>query len=455
MTAIPPDPLSSGDRVPPHDRSAERQTLGACLRLNAAIGDVLQFVRAEDFYADAHQKIFAAIVHLYDAGKPADTVTVAELLIQRHQIDDIGGPAGLWALWDETPTAANAEWYARIVRDKAVLRRLEHHANQTLTEVRDKSGPAETVLESAEKRLFEVAQFGVGNTTHELADVLRETTARIDDRLSGQAAAGISTGYLDLDDKTGGLHDSEFIIVAARPSVGKTVFGLNLARNAIRDGHAVFFVSLEQSRCELVERMLCCEGYVDSHRMRKGSINTEDSGRLNEALGRLLPLQMHIDDTPGQTMLRIAANARRLKLRKGIRLVVIDYLQLITPEDRRAVRQEQVASISRRLKLLARELQIPVVVMAQLNRGVEDRQNQRPRLSDLRESGSQEQDADEVLLLHRPGMQDGKDETSGSPVDVMEVVIGKQRNGPIGDLKLSYRKAFYRLENYAVGVGYV
>jgi replicative DNA helicase len=258
------------------------------------------------------------------------------------------------------------------------------------------------------------------------------------------AVSGIATGYLDLDEKTAGLQNNELVIVAARPSVGKTSFALNLVRNMVLDEKCVFFVSLEQSRTELAERLLCAQGRVDSHRLRKGHLNADEMQRLMDASGQFEKAKLYIDDSPAQGMLRIAANARRLKMRQQLDIVIIDYLQLIEPDSKRDSRQEQVAAISRRLKFLAKELQIPVVALAQLNRSSEDREGHRPRLSDLRESGSLEQDADTVMLLHRP------DAEPGQQGEVIDVVIAKQRNGPTDTVTLTFLKQFMRFENFAV-----
>jgi replicative DNA helicase len=293
---------------------------------------------------------------------------------------------------------------------------------------------------------MEVAQKGIVGHTVTLHEALSAAYDRIDKRSQGQqeSISGLSTGYIDLDEITAGLQDSELIIVAARPSVGKTSFALSVVRNIIvNSGAAVFFVSLEQSRIELAERMLCAQALVDSHKLRKGMLNGDDMLKLIEAGGVLQKAPLFIDDSPGQGMLRIAANARRLKLRHNVRLVVIDYLQLIEPDNRRDPRQEQVAQISRRLKFLAKELQIPVVALAQVNRASEDRQDHRPRLADLRESGSIEADADTVLMLHRPDRYE-----PGQNEGLVEVLIAKQRNGPTGEINLAYIKEYMRFENY-------
>src|SRR6516225_1153402 len=405
---MPPD-RDAADRLPPQNRDAERSVLGSMLRDNGIIGDVVQILQraGEDFYTDAHQKIFTAIVALYDKHHPADLVTLAEHLKEQKQIEDVGGYPYLAELWDAAPTAANAEYYARIVRDKSIVRSLMHASDEILRDAYDQAQPADEMLEAAERKIFDIAQLGVTGQTYTLEQALAEAYDRIDMRSARDplSISGLATGFVDLDEKTAGLQNSELVIVAARPSVGKTAFALNLARHiSVEEKQPVFFVSLEQSRIELAERLLCSQAQVDSHKLRKGHLASDEMQRLIEAGGVLGKAKLFIDDTPGQGMLRIAANARRLKLRHKIRLVVLDYLQLIEPDNRRDSRQEQVANISRRLKFLARELQIPVLALAQVNRSSEDRGDHKPRLADLRESGSIEQDADTCMILHRPEM---------------------------------------------------
>ena len=379
------------DRLPPQNQEAERAVLGSMHRDNQVINDVLQVLRMEDFYADANQKIFEAIVALNDkGGQPVDVLLLADELKLRGHIEDIGGYGYLGELWDAAPTAANAEYYARIVSDRAKVRNLIHAGNEILTAAYNQSMPADQLVESAERLILDVAQAGTTSHLSTLADAIQETYDRIDKRNTGQemAFSGLSTGFADLNELTAGLQKSELIIVAARPSVGKTAFSLSLVRNIVLgEREPVFFVSLEQSRAEIAERLLCSQARVDSHRLRKGTLTTEDMEKLIDAGSTLRDAKLFIDDTPAQGMLRIAANARRLATRQGIKLVVIDYLQLIDPESRRDPRQEQVAQISRRLKFLARELKIQLIALAQVNRSSEDRQDHRPRLSDLRESG--------------------------------------------------------------------
>jgi replicative DNA helicase len=443
---MPPD-QDGLERLPPQSRDAERCVLGSMLRDNGAIGDVLQIVREENFYLDAHQKVFEGITALYDKGQPVDLVILAEWLREQKLIEDVGGYGYLADLWDAAPTAANAEYYAKIVRDKAIIRHLIHASTEILRDSYDQAMPADELLEMAERKVLDIAQMGITGQTFTLEQAVNEAYNRIDTRHQQDqwAISGLPTGFVDLDEKTAGLQNSELIIVAARPSVGKTAFALNLARHvAVEDNRPAFFVSLEQSRIELAERLLCNQARVDSHKLRKGHLSSDEMDKLIEAGGLLRTAKLFIDDTPGQGMLRIAANARRLKLRHGIRIVFIDYLQLIEPDNRRESRQEQVAVISRRLKHLARELQIPVVALAQLNRSSEDRTDHKPRLADLRESGSIEQDADTVMLLHRPEMYE-----PGQHEGTVECMIAKQRNGPTGEVTLTFLKHFMRFENFA------
>jgi replicative DNA helicase len=419
-------------------------------RSNDVIGDVVQILNVDNFYSDAHQKIYKAMIVLYEAGKPVDLVVLTEALKLANQIDDVGGYGALAELWDAAPTAANAVHYAHIVRDRSIVRSLINVGNEILRDAYDQVGPADELLHQATGKMLDVAERGVTGRVYGMDKMLEETFDRIDQRQTrgGSSISGISSGYPDLDEVTAGFQNSEMIIIAARPSVGKTAFALNLIRNiAVDEKSTVLFCSLEQSRVEIVERLLCSHARVDAQKLRKGLMNAEDMERLISASGVMRNAKIFIDDSPGQGMLRIAANARRLKLRNDLKMVVIDYLQLIEPENRRDPRQEQVAQISRRLKGLARELSIPVIALAQVNRSSEDRQDHKPRLSDLRESGSIEQDADTVILLHRPERFE-----PGQHEGLTEVIIGKQRNGPVGEITLTFNKNMMRFENFAVGV---
>ncbi len=446
------------DRLPPQSREAERGVIGSVLRDNQALNEVQTIIRTENFYFDAHQKIFQAITDLSNEGKPFDLVILHEVLKQRKQLDDVGGVPYLADLWDAAPTAANAEYYARIVRDKAILRNLIHASTELLRDAYDNVIPPDELLGMAERKVLEIAEKGTTGETHTLEATLKDAFERIDVRAGkpNLDVSGVPTGFADIDNLTAGLQNNELIIMAARPSVGKTAFALNVVRHCVVEERLpIFFVSLEMARIEIAERLLACQSRVDSFKIRKGNLSSDDIQKLMMAGDQLKGnprdgyVKLFIDDTPAQTMLRIAANARRLKLRHQLRMVVIDYLQLIEPENRRDPRQEQVAQISRRLKFLARELEIPVIALAQVNRASEDRQDHRPRLSDLRESGSIEQDADTVMMLHRPGRVDKSIEDN-----TLEVIIEKQRNGPTGSVTLTYLKQYMRYENYAPEVGY-
>lgn len=431
------------DRLPPHSRECERALLGCILRDSQTLPEIVGLVKADDFYLFAHKLIFEAMAALGDKGKEVDIVTIAEWLTKHGKLDDAGGYPLIAELFDAAPSAGHYRHYSEVIREKAMARRLIAAAAEIGQDAFDPITPSKELLASAEQKVLEIAEMGATGEAVHIDQALRETYDRLEARLTqdGQKLPGVMTGFIDLDRLLAGLQNSELIILAARTSVGKTAFAVNIARNvALIEKLPVLFVSLEQSRMELSERLLCIESRVSSHRLRMGYLKPDEQEKLMDAGARLSGSKLFLDDTPGQNMLRIGAVARRLKRRDGIRLVIVDYLQLIDPENRREPRQEQVAAISRRLKHLARELKIPVIALAQLNRGVENRSDSRPRLADLRESGSIEQDADTVMMLHRPEEETG----------AVEVIVGKQRNGPTGDVKLMFVKDFMRFENYAV-----
>jgi replicative DNA helicase len=433
-------------RMPPHNRDAERALLACMLRDNLMIPEILLLIRAEEFYGFGHQKIFTAIAHLANEGKAADVVTVAQELARSKLMDEIGGPGYLADLWDASPSAANYRQYATLIRDAAARRALIHAADEISQMAYDGGQPASEILDASERAVLEISDANVTTDTVDLQTALNESYVRLDaraDRERGGQRHGVPTGMIDLDALLCGFQRGELVILAARPSLGKTAAGLGFAAHAaIDEGIPSLFVSLEQSRSELADRLLCAYARVDSFKMRRGSMSVEEQTRLMEAGAAMAKAPLWLDDGPVQNMLRISANARRMKARKGIEVVFIDYLQLIDPENTRANRQEQVSGISRRLKGLARELQIPVVAMAQLNRGVEDRSSNRPKLSDLRESGAIEQDADTVLMLHRVEEQ--------ADMNKIEVIVNKQRNGPCGHVELWYVKRYMKFENAAI-----
>ncbi len=446
------------DRLPPQNREAERGVLGGILRDPDTLPTVQQHIITDNFYFDAHQKIYQALCDLATDAQPIDLVLLYERLRKNKQLEDVGGQAYLVELWEAVPTGANAEYHAKLVKDTAMVRGLIHASNEILRDAYDRTQSVDELVAQAERKIMEVAKQGMVGETAVLSTVVKEAFDRLDSRIGQDnlAISGLPSGYVDLDNMTAGLHNTELVIIAARPSVGKTAFALNMVRNIITEGAmtgqspVVMFFSLEMARIELAERLLCCQSRVPSHNVRKGHLNSDDLQKLMDAGDILRRCRLYIDDTPSRTMIQIAASARRLQKKHerdgGLKLIVIDYLQLIEPENRRDPRQEQVAQISRRLKFLARELHIPVIALAQVNRASEDRQDHKPRLSDLRESGSIEQDADTCMMLHRPGKFDGQED------NVLEVIIAKQRNGPTGEITLTWRKDYNRYENYIADV---
>lgn len=421
---------------------AERAVLGSLLRDNAATGDVACILKAEDFRADGHQRIFRAVLALYEAGKPADLEHVADRLKERGEVADAGGYAYLAELWSREPTGALAEHYAGLVREASLFRQLLRAGETIADSAARPADTAEKTLEAAERAIFGIAQGGIRGDALPVADMVGDAYDRLDTRCQHRGKHdGPVTGFADLDAYLAGLRPSELIVVGARPSVGKTAIAAAIARHvATVQGYPVLFVSLEQSRSELVDRLIVSESAVAGQRFRKGMLNPDERVRVSTAGKRFREsAALLIDDTPSQSVLRIASVARRLKVRAGVRLVIIDYLQLVDPDSRKEARHEQVSGISRRLKLLARELALPVLALAQLNRASEDRPGRRPRLADLRESGGIEADADTVILLHRP------DDVEG----VLEVEVAKQRNGPTGHLKLATDRETMRFFNYA------
>jgi replicative DNA helicase len=412
------------------------------IRDNDVIADVLRILpRPEAFYHAAHQEIYRAIVDRANRGQPVDLVLLADDLKERNQVEQVGGYGNLGELWDAAPTAANGEHYARIVRERWLLRTLIHVHTEGARDAHDGSSPAEELLEASQAKLFELSQAGT-HAGSALLDVhLRRAIAAIDARCQKNGADGaILTGLIDLDNQLGGLRPSELSIVASRPSGGKSSLALGIARHVTEDlGHAALFFSLEMSGCELAERLMIAKAGVNSRFVRAGTVPKDQLGKLADAAAELAPARLHIDDNPSQGMMQIASSARRHRAKHDVRIVIADYLQLIAPENRKAPRQEQVAAISRQLKQMARELKIPVLALAQLNRDADDRE---PRLGDLRESGAIEADADTVMLLHRD-----QDEDDCRDVKTVQVHVAKQRNGPTGKVQLLFNKRFMNFEN--------
>ncbi len=427
--------------------------LGSLLLLPEACDEVALLLRPDDFYDTAHERIYGHVMALHDAGKKIDPTLLVQRLRDAGEYEAVGGAAYLLELGQAVSTAAHAEHYARIVRDKAVLRSLIHASTDILQEASDPTVEAREMLARAEERVFRILDTKGDTQVKPLRDVLQESLARVDARMKHQHAyGGLETGLLDYDDLTGGLHDSELVILAARPSMGKTALALNIVEHIAIDergpARPVLFVSLEMSSLELGDRLLCSRARVNSHRLRNGQITTEESRKLVQTAADVSKAPLFIDDSPSRNMTEIAATARRLKRRDELALVVIDYLQLIEPDNARDPRQEQVAKVARRLKGLARELNVPVLCLAQLNRQVEATRDNKPQLSHLRESGAIEQDADLVMFVHREEYYQTNDEDRERVKGQADLLIRKQRNGPTGDIKLLWRHDFTRFENF-------
>jgi len=434
------------DQTPPADIEAEMCVLGSMLRDREVVGDVLQILQPDFFYRESHVKIYQAMLDCYDQQRGIDVVLLREELERRGQLEQIGGPAYLVDVMGAAPSAANAEYYAQIVRDKALVRNLIRAASDILRDAYSGQHQADELLDHSESRIFQIAEKKGSQQTHRLEDLVTFAFNVIADRAEsgGQQITGLATGWPELDEITSGLQKGELIIIAARPSMGKTAFALNLMEHVcVQEKAGAAFFSLEQSKEELAQRMLCTRARIDGSKLRRGMLSKMDMGELIAAADVLSQAKLFVDDTPGQTPLEIRAKARRLKTQHDIALVAVDYMQLMDTRGRSESRQQEIAEISRGLKLLARELEVPVVALSQLNRSVETRSadSHKPRMSDLRESGAIEQDADVIILLHRDEMYDPE----AKPGEA-EIIVAKQRNGPTGSVHLSFLKKYMRFE---------
>jgi len=438
------------DRLPPHNLEAEKGVLGSILLDPPMCDDVALLLRPGDFYADAHGKLYQHMLAMRDDGKRIDTTLLVERLKQAGDFEAIGGAAYLAEVVHAVAVAAHAVHYAEIVREKALLRALIHTTTEILRDAYDPTAACRDLLNQAEERVFAINDERSEDQVTSMHDVLVAAFAQIDRRAGGEAT-GIPTGFGDLDSLTGGMHDAELIILAARPSMGKTALATNIADfAAVESNVTTLFVSLEMSRLELAQRMLCARGRIDGRKFRSGFLSGEDRKKLVEVSGKLSKAPLFIDDTPGRSVTEIAACARRLKRKANLRLIVIDYLQLIEPDNPRDQRQEQVARIARQLKHLARKLQVPVLCLAQLNRQAEMSKENRPRLSHLRESGAIEQDADVVMFVHREEYGLSREEAQERDVvGKADLIVAKQRNGPTGDVKLHWFQEYTRFESLA------
>ncbi|MER2260719.1 MAG: replicative DNA helicase [Psychrobacillus sp.] len=438
------DPLL--DRVPPHNQEAEQSVLGAIFLEPQALITAAEIVMPEDFYRVAHQKIFQTMLRLSDQGKAIDVVTVTEELSSKKELEDVGGISYISEIANAVPTAANIGHYAKIVEEKSILRRLIRVATTIVEDGFTREDEVEALLSEAERKMMEVANRKNAGDFKHIKDVLVETYDNIEKLHTRKGdVTGIPTGFRDLDRITAGFQRNDLIIVAARPSVGKTAFALNVAQNvATKTDENVAIFSLEMGAEQLVMRMLCAEGNIDAQVLRTGTLTTEDWRKLTMAMGSLSNAGIYIDDTPGIRVNEIRAKCRRLKQESGLGMILIDYLQLIQGSGgSQANRQQEVSEISRSLKGLARELKVPVIALSQLSRGVEQRQDKRPMMSDLRESGSIEQDADIVSFLYREDYYDKETENQ----NMIEIIIAKQRNGPTGTVTLAFVKEFNKFVN--------
>jgi len=440
-------------RLPPNNIEAEESLLGAVILDNSTLLDIIEILSPEDFYKPAHQKIFTAIIELFTKDEPIDITTLLNILREKKQLEKIGGAAYLAYLMHEVPLAVNAPHYAKIVRDKACLRRLIEKANTIATRCYEDQGNVSDVIDFAENAVFEISEDKINPSFHPISEVIYNTIDVIEARQGDQAlVTGVPTGFGKLDELTAGFQPSDLIIIAARPSMGKTAFALNVARNAAVDsGVPVAIFSLEMSKEQLGMRILCAEARVDSSRLRRGFLDKDEWRRITDATSVLTNIPIFIDDSPGISAIEIRAKSRRLKMNEDVGLIVIDYLQLIKGRSSTERRDLEIAEISRSLKALAKELGIPVVALSQLNRKLEERADKRPLLSDLRESGSLEQDSDVVAFIYREEVY--SKETKDNDGNLIpnpnhgkaEIILGKQRNGPIGTVHLAFFKYFHTI----------
>ena len=442
-------PRSAGDRTPPQDNAAEQSVLGSMLLSKDAIADVVETLKGVDYYRPAHEIIHDSIIDLYGRGEPADPITVAAELTKRGELQRIGGAPYLHTLSANVPIAANAGYYAEIVRDKAVLRRLVEAGTRIAQLGYAGEGQIDDVVDSAQAEVYKVTDRRATEDYAPLSDIMSGVLDEIE--MIGNREAGlygVPTGFADLDDLTNGLHSGQMIIVAARPAMGKSTLALDFCRAAsIHNNLTSCFFSLEMTRSEIMMRLLSAEAKVPLNHIRNGTMRDDDWEKLARKMGQVSGAPMFIDDSPNMTMMEIRAKARRLKQRHDLKLIVIDYMQLMSSGKKVESRQLEVSEFSRNIKLLAKELELPIIALSQLNRGPEQRGDKRPMMSDLRESGSLEQDADMVILLHRDDVYE-KESTRPGEADL---IVAKHRNGPTRDLTVAFQGHYSRFVDMAQG----
>ena len=433
------------EKIPPQNIEAEMAVLGSMLLDHDAISQAIELLSTDCFYRESHKKIYSAVIKLFDENKGVDIITLIEELKKTNSLDEVGGPAYITSLTSYVPTSANLIHYAKIVKEKMLLRKLINAATQIVSQTYDVSQEVDNIIDRAEQLIFDVSSTKVESTFSPLREIIKNSIETIDNLYQRKEnITGIATGFRDLDMKTAGLQPSDFIVIAGRPSMGKSALASCIAEHVgVVEKLPVAFFSLEMAKEQLVQRMLCSHARVDAHKVRTGFLSQADWPRLVSAAGKLSEAPIYIDDSPGLSVLEIRAKARRLKAQFDIKLMVLDYLQLMQGPAKADNRQQEISEISRSLKSLARELNVPLIAISQLSRAVEQRSDHRPQLSDLRESGAIEQDADLVILLLREEYYNPTEENKG----ISEVIIAKQRNGPVGSLNLAFLGEYMRFEN--------
>lgn len=435
------------EKIPPQNLEAEMAVLGSMLLDEEAMSVAFEHLDRNSFYKDSHRKIFESILGLYNANKAVDLITLTDELKKNANLDEVGGVSFLAALVNSVPTSANISHYVAIVREKSILRTLINNATRIVSLCYESEGNIDEVVDSAEKFIFEVSDRRQQSSYIHLKEIVKDSIETIDKLYQKKAhVTGVPTGYIDFDIKTAGLQASDLIVIAGRPSMGKSAFAIGVAEYVgVTEKMPVAIFSLEMAKEQLVQRMLCSHAKVDAHKVRTGYLATSDWPRLTAAAGKLSEAPIFIDDSPSISVMELRAKARRLKAHQDIKLIILDYMQLMRGSANIENRQQEISEISRSLKALARELNVPIIAISQLSRAVESRTDHRPQLSDLRESGAIEQDADVVVLILREEYYNPTPENQG----MAEVIIAKQRNGPVGSLKLAFIKEYTRFENIA------
>ncbi|MGE4440513.1 MAG: replicative DNA helicase [Desulfomicrobium sp.] len=434
-------------RIPPHNTEAEQAVLGGVFLRNDIFHTLVDTINDEDFYSPVHRTIYQAFQELYRRREPVDLVTVAEYLQTKGQLDEVGGTVYLASLAESVASASNSVFHAQIVRDKSVRRRLIQTSSEILTSCFEAGEQTESLLDQAEQQIFSIAESKGKPVFMSSKDLVQRVFEQLETRAGqGELVTGVPTGYTDFDHMTAGLQKSDLIILAARPSMGKTALALNMGmRAAIQHDVPVAVFSLEMSMDQLMMRLLGCHGRVDLSRLRSGYLNDEDWSRLYQAADDLSKAPIYIDDTPALSTMEIRARSRRLKAEKGVGLIIVDYLQLMRSSHKSDSREQEISDISRNLKALAKELEVPVIALSQLNRKVEERSDKRPMISDLRESGAIEQDADVIVFIYRDAAYNKAEDNPNK--NIAEIIIGKQRNGPVGAIRLGYFGQYTVFEN--------